>query len=341
MTAPSRRSLLAALAMLSVTGCTGLQASMDPAGTQSSEISGLWWFYCWVCVAVYVITMVVILIAFRRRRAQAPEPAETRPEAARERRMTTVVAAAVGVTTVVLFVLMIGDFITGRAIASLAGDTNPLTIKLIARQWWWEARYDETKPSEMVITANELTIPVGRAVQFQLQSNDVIHSFWVPNLASKKDMVPGHGTTLWTKAERPGRYYGNCAEFCGLQHAQMRIAVNVVSNDEFEAWRAASLQPAAAPANDLQARGKQVFLGSTCIMCHTVAGTHARGGVGPNLTHVASRKTIAAVSLDNTPENLARWIQDPQSIKPGTRMPQHNLPPEDLKALVEYLGSLK
>ena len=149
------------------------------------------------------------------------------------------------------------------------------------------------------------------------------------------------GTTLWTKAERTGRYYGNCAEFCGLQHAQMRIAVNVVSKEEFEAWRAASLQPAAAPSNDPQARGKEVFLGSTCIMCHTVSGTTARGTVGPNLSHVASRDKIAAGSLPNTPGHLAGWIIDPQKIKPGVRMPLMGLSADHTRAIVAYLQGLK
>jgi cytochrome c oxidase subunit II len=334
-----------ACAALGAGGCTTLQSAFDPAGTQSRHIYSLWKLYLSVGVATYVITMLFILVAIRRKRRHAativPEPVQIIPEPRREKRMTTVVSVSLGITTIILLILMFAEFSTTRAIAGLAGDPSPMKIRITARQWWWEVRYEEKTASEIVIDANEIHIPVGRTVQFDLQSPDVIHSFWIPNLSGKKDIVPAHGSSLYIKADRPGTYYGQCAEFCGLQHAKMRFVVIVESAEDFEKWRSAALQPAAEPTTDMQQRGRDVFLGGTCIMCHTVSGTPARGTVGPNLTHVASRKMLAAASIPNTPGHLAGWITDPQKIKPGVRMPQHNFDPNDLRALLEYLESLK
>ena len=344
-----RRATLAILALWTACaasgGCIGLQASMDPAGSPGRQIASLWWLYCGVGIGVYVITMLFILLAVRRkRRVEGPSDApvvDTQPEPRRERRLTVTVAAALGLTTIILLVLMFAEFATTRAVASLSGDQQPLKVRIIARQWWWEIRYEEKPTSETVITANEIHIPIGRRIQFDLESPDVIHSFWVPKLAGKKDIIPGHGASLYLKADEPGTYFGQCAEFCGYQHAKMRFVVVAETAEHFEKWRAAQLQPAKSPANEIQQRGQEVFLGSTCVMCHTVSGTTARGTVGPNLTHVASRDKIAAGSLPNTPGHLAGWITDPQRIKPGVRMPQHNLAPYDLRALIEYLESLK
>lgn len=339
------RASFAALLAAAASGCTGLQASMDPAGPQARHISGLWWFYFWVGVVTYVVTITVILIAVRRRRRHAQtmiaEAPQTKPDPARERRFAMVVSVSVGLTTIILLVLMFGEFSTARAVASLSEDKDAMKIRITARQWWWEARYEEKTASEIVTTANEFHIPVGRTVRFDLQSTDVIHSFWVPMLGGKKDIIPGHGASLYLKADRPGRYFGQCAEFCGHQHAKMRFIVVAQSPEEFEKWRSAQLQPAREPTTEMQQRGQEVFLGSTCIMCHTIAGTHARGTVGPNLTHVASRERLAAGSIPNAPGHLAGWITDPQKIKPGVRMPQHQLDPLDLRALLEYLESLK
>jgi cytochrome c oxidase subunit 2 len=345
MSATTRLIFALTIACAACGGCTGLQASMDPAGSPARQISGLWWLYCGVGIGVYVITMLFVLFAVRRkRRVEGPSDApvvDTAPEPVRERRLTVVVSVAMGLTTIILIVLMFAEFATTRAVASLSGDANPMKIRIIARQWWWEVRYEERPTSETVITANEIHIPVGRTIQFDLQSPDVIHSFWVPKLSGKKDIIPGHGASLYLRAEEPGTYFGQCAEFCGYQHAKMRFVVVAESEEAFQKWRASQLQPANAPATAMQQRGQEVFLGSTCVMCHTVSGTTARGTVGPNLTHVASRDKIAAGSLPNTPGHLAGWITDPQKIKPGVRMPQHNLAPADLRALLEYLESLK
>jgi len=178
-------------------------------------------------------------------------------------------------------------------------------------------------------------------VKFELQSTDVIHSFWVPNMHGKKDLIPGIPSTTWFVANRPGEFRGQCAEYCGEQHAHMRLIFVAESQDHFDQWLAASKKPAAEPTTSGQRRGRDLFMSSQCMMCHTIEGTNARAVLGPDLTHVASRKLIAAGEIPNTPQNMAHWIDNPQNIKPGTKMPANKFSPNDLNALVEYLESLK
>jgi cytochrome c oxidase subunit 2 len=250
--------------------------------------------------------------------------------------------AGVVITIAILFTLLITSFLAGRSVHSLASaDPRALTIDVTGQQWWWQVKYENDVPSQMVTTANEIHIPVGRVVQFKLRSNDVIHSFWAPNLHGKKDLVPGHIAAIWIRADRPGTYRGQCAEFCGYQHAHMAFTVIAEPEEQFNAWYGAQLQSAVSPATAQQLRGQQVFLSSTCIMCHRIQGTDAGGAVGPDLTHLASRQTIAAATLENTREHLASWILDSQAIKPGNRMPPNPLSAEDLQALLDYLQSLK
>jgi cytochrome c oxidase subunit II len=178
-------------------------------------------------------------------------------------------------------------------------------------------------------------------VVLDLRAADVIHSFWIPALHGKKDMIPDHPTTTWLRADKPGEYWGQCAEFCGFQHAKMRLLVVAEPPEQFEAWRSAQLAPASEPQTSEQARGRELIVGGTCLLCHTIAGTDARGRIGPDLTHLASRQRIASNWLPNRPDQLASWILDPQKIKAGAHMPQHDLPEHDLRALVQYLESLK
>jgi cytochrome c oxidase subunit 2 len=344
----SRRTRPRALVVLGLTlvmlsGGYGPHSVLDPAGPQAARIESLWWLFTWVSVVVWVLVMVFLLAPLfgRRGGTQAgPGAPDVRPEPARERRKQFVVGGAVGLTVLVLFVLLVGDVVTGRAIHTLH-DPNPLTIKVTGRQWWWEVRYDDALPANIVTTANEIHIPVRRPVKFELQSNDVIHSFWVPSLHGKKDMVPGHPISTWLRADREGEFYGQCAEFCGHQHANMRMLVVAEPPEEFEQWLAAQRRAAPTPAYQQQQRGQEVFLSNTCVMCHTIRGTTAGGKVGPDLTHVASRKILAAGAIPNTPGHLAGWIVDPQRVKPGTHMPQNTISPHDLRALLEYLQTLK
>jgi cytochrome c oxidase subunit 2 len=213
-----------------------------------------------------------------------------------------------------------------------------LQIEVVGHQWWWEFHY----PDSNVVTANEVHVPLGRPVNFSLRSVDVLHSFWVPQMGGKMDVIPGHRNHLYFTPEAVGEYHGQCTEFCGIQHANMRFRLVVDSPAEFQAWVQRQQQPAPAqPPSEELLRGQQAFTRSGCIACHTIEGTSAQGTIGPNLTHVGSRSTIGAGILDNTPENVAAWIKDPQAIKPGNLMPNLHVRPDDITAIVTYLESLK
>jgi cytochrome c oxidase subunit 2 len=212
-----------------------------------------------------------------------------------------------------------------------------LRIVATGHRYWWEFRYPELG----VVTANELHIPIGTDVRVDLQSADVIHSFWVPQLNGKQDLIPGKTNYVALYTDQPGVYLGQCAEFCGLQHAWMLLRVIAEPTAEFNAWVAAQRQPPAPAAGTLAEQGYQVFMSQTCINCHTIDGTAATGDVGPNLTHVGSRETLAAGALTNTPENLRRWLDNPQAIKPGAQMPAFGLSQADFAALTAYLEGLK
>jgi cytochrome c oxidase subunit 2 len=316
----------------------GGHSALNSHGVQAARIEDLWWLMFWVCSAVFVLVMVATGIAITRRKDPVGPAGPIPPESSR--RMTRVVAAAVGVTVLTLFVLLVASVSTGRAIASLSEGGGP-SIKVTGHQWWWEVEYEHPTPSRIVKTANEIHIPVGRAVKLELSSQDVIHSFWVPNLHGKRDLIPGHSNDIWIKADRPGIYRGLCGEFCGLQHAHMGLLVIAEPQDRFDAWYGAQLQTSSLPATPSQQHGRQLVESGPCALCHTIQGTQANGNLGPDLTHLASRRTIAAASLPNTRGNLGGWISDPQSIKPGNRMPPVTMKSEDLQAMLDYLESLK
>jgi cytochrome c oxidase subunit 2 len=341
----SRVALLAACA-LSTAGFSGSQTPLDPAGPYAGGISRLWWVFFYVLASVFVITMIAVAVAVSRGRAGRElneDDAEESPafKPVRERGATNAVAAATAVTVVILFVLLISSFLAGRSLTMTRADAGALTIEVTGHQWWWEARYDDPQPSNIFTTANELHIPVGVPVIIRLKSTDVIHSFWVPNLAGKKDAIPGKSSSVWLRADRAGVFRGQCAEYCGAQHAHMAFTVVAEPPEKFWAWVAAQRQPAAAPATDSARRGQQVFLSSPCIMCHTIQGTQAGAAFGPNLTHLASRGSIAADTVPNSRGQLSGWVVDAQSTKPGSLMPPMSLTSEDLQALVDYLQSLK
>jgi cytochrome c oxidase subunit 2 len=321
-------------------GCRGEQAALDPAGIQSERISDLWWHYFNVCVGIYVVTVSVILLGtLLRRKPNSQSMLELAPSDRKERWLMSTVAFSTGLSALLLFVLLFGDYVTGRELTSL-DTSNALKVQVTAHQWWWEFRYDDPEPSQIVTTANELHLPVGKPVIFEMQSPDVIHSLWIPNLHGKRDIIPGYKTRLLVRFDRTGTYGGQCAEFCGLQHANMRFTVVAESEAEFETWLADQRLPAIPPSTESQKRGQHVFLSASCVMCHTIQGTPASGMMGPDLTHVASRPRIGTI-LPNTRGHLAGWIADPQRIKPGVRMPLNTLEPEDLQVLVDYLESLK
>jgi cytochrome c oxidase subunit 2 len=230
---------------------------------------------------------------------------------------------------------------TGKGLSELGEKKNSLTIQVTGNQWWWHLAYQTSDSSISVTTANEIHIPVGRPVQLRLLSNDVIHSFWVPNLQGKTDLIPSRVNTQWLQADKPGVYRGQCAEFCGLQHAHMIIYVVAESADKFKAWYDRQLQPAVTPSDPVTQRGQQVFMNYACVYCHQIRGTDAAGQNGPDLTHFGSRLGIAANTVPNTPGNLGGWIADPQSTKPGNHMATVAVNSADMQPLINYLESLK
>ncbi|HEX6939389.1 MAG TPA: cytochrome c oxidase subunit II [Longimicrobiales bacterium] len=241
-------------------------------------------------------------------------------------------------TMVPLFVL------TMRTLAAVeARDAEPaLTIDVIGRQFWWEVHYRDDEGRRIFETANEIHIPVGRIVLLRLYGADVIHSFWVPRLAGKLDMIPGRINQLRLRADAPGIYRGQCAEYCGLQHAKMAFLVIAEPEDAFRAWARQQARPAAEPADTLALRGRRVFARSACRACHAIRGTAANPSMpGPDLTHLAGRRALAAASLPNTRGHLGGWISDPQALKPGNLMPVVPLAREDFNALLHYLRGLR
>jgi cytochrome c oxidase subunit 2 len=319
-----------------------MRSVLDPAGPQAAHIAALWWWMLWIFSAIFllVITALVIAIFQARVRGAVMPTAEAAPQPARERRIGWMVASCVGLTVVVLLIFLAVNVITGHKLALLAAD-NAVTIQLTGYRWWWKVQYPDPIPARHVITANEIHIPVGRPVLINTDSQDVIHSFWVPSLHGKRDLVPGNPSAIWIQADRPGRFEGQCAEFCGLQHAHMRLLVIAEPVEQYQAWLDAQRQAAVAPSDPIAQRGLHVFETGPCALCHSVRGTEASGQVAPDLTHFASRATIAAGTLPNTPGHLAAWIVDPQHIKPGNAMPPNSLSPEDLQALLAYLGGLQ
>ena len=215
-----------------------------------------------------------------------------------------------------------------------------LTLKVEAAQWWWSVRYESEQPSEIFFVANEVHIPVGQPVRIELTSSDVIHSFWIPQLGGKADVIPGQTNTTWVQADEPGVYRGQCGEFCGAQHAHMALSIVADLPAQYENWKVAQMRPAVARESDSTRAGHEIFL-AHCAGCHAVRGGGAGGILGPDLTHLMSRQTIAAGLLANGAENLTQWIAAPQLLKPGSRMPDPMLSANELRAVVDYLKVLE
>ncbi len=316
---------------IGLTGCATQSPSiLAPVSPKGRAEADLFWFILLITAGVFVLVETLLLYAVVRFRARDPQaiPPQIHGNNALEISWTT--ATALGLA--VIFAM------TWRTMAATsAPQVDALPVKVIGHQWWWEFQY----PTLGITTANELVIPVGRPVRMIVTSADVIHSFWVPQLGGKMDAIPGRENVLWLQSDVEGIYHGQCAELCGISHANMRLRVRVVSDAEFQRWVEAQRVPAAQPADPLAQRGYQIFLSKACVGCHTIEGTPAKGNVGPNLTHVGSRTTIAAGLLENTPENLALWLDNPPAVKPGSLMPRLGLTSEEIQALVAYLSSLK
>lgn len=319
----------------------GAASALAPAGPQAARLAHVAWEFILVCAVVYVAVIAALIAAIVRgnRDQERDEPALD------ERSRLRLIAAAGALTTLVLVALLVVTVRAGHGLNPMRGAHDTLTVKVIARQWWWEFQYPGAAPDDRVTTANELHIPVGRPVLLELVSRDVIHSFWVPALHGKRDLIPGHDSTTYIEADRPGLYRGQCAEFCGAQHAKMGLVVIAQAPDEFQRWLEQQRKPAAPPGGEAlssQARhGQDLFLRGTCPMCHTVSGTPAGAAMGPDLTHVAGRTTLGAGSVGNVRDHLGGWIADAQAIKPGNRMPPTPLAAGDLDDLVSYLETLR
>jgi len=334
---------VALTAALCFSSCGGIQSAINPAGPNAQSLSRLWWWFFVVCSIVFVLVMVALLLSLRNRTRESSELVAPvlEPPAEAERRRRNVIISATTLSGITLFVLLVVSFSAGRSLTADLPHKNGLNVDVVGHQWWWEVRYKDVDASNIFTTANEIHIPVGVPVLFSLQGADVIHSFWVPNLAGKKDLIPGKINNLWLQADKPGVYRGQCAEYCGMQHAQMALWIVAEPQEQFNAWRQAQTQTSIPPASDSLKRGQQVFLSSTCVMCHAINGTPAGSNIGPNLTHIATRNTIGAATLANTRDHMAQWIKDSQSVKPGNKMPQNNFSEADLQALLDYLQSLK
>lgn len=316
------------LAMLGfgLVGCRGDQSALDPAGHQAEAIASHWWFFLVVCAVVYVLVAAALGWALLPRQRS-------------DRRAPMIVAVAAAVTVAVVFTFLLHAVWTSRSLASIA-KPGMQVIEVVGHQWWWDVSYRQGG-TPVLRTANEIHLPVGEPVAIDLVSRDVIHSFWVPNLHGKTDMIPGRVNRIVLRADRPGVFRGQCAEFCGLQHAHMGVVVVAQPRERYEAWFANQRRPASEPADEQTRRGRDVFVSSQCSVCHTIRGTTAMGRTGPDLTHLASRRTLGAATIPNTRGHLGGWIADSQAIKPGIRMPANHFEAEDFNALLAYLETLR
>ena len=332
----------AILPILLTAGCGGTQSANGRDGVEGLLIGDLFYVFLGTTVAVYLFVLVYLALAVARgRKHRAIDgglQGEPPPQAERTWRIGLIVFTAA--TAMILFALTIATWLTDRALAS-HGDDEPIKIEMIGHQWWWEVRYDHPVQSQMVRTANELHLPAGRTALIKLKSTDVIHSLWIPNLAGKQDLIPGRDVDIKLHPLSEGVYRAQCAEYCGMQHAKMALDVTVESQAEFDSWYAAGLKPPPVPTGGLAKTGYDLFQTYQCASCHNVAGTPASGMVAPDLSHVASRLTIAAGTLPMTHKNMAAWIKDPQAIKPGNNMPKVPMSERELAALTAYMGTLK
>jgi cytochrome c oxidase subunit 2 len=327
--APGARTLPAVAVALTVGGCGGKTSVVSPKGPAARSVVGLWWPMLATATAVFVFVVGMLVLAAVRGRRKTEDDAAVTPGWGEP----FIVVAGVVVSGAILVGFFLFSLQKVQALTD-AGRRSKLTVSVVGHDWWWEVRYPNG-----AVSANEIHIPAGVRVRLALDTADVIHSFWVPPLGPKIDMIPGQHNTLWLQAGEPGVYRGQCAEFCGLQHANMIIRVVADAPADFDAWMAREAQPADDAATG--GPGRPVFETQSCAGCHTVRGTAAAGTVGPDLTHFGRRDTLGAGVRPRTDGDLARWITDPQSIKPGAAMPPTTLSPADLRDLVAFLEGLR
>lgn len=328
---------LVLLAVFLLGGCNDWQSVLDPKGPHAQHLAGLIWTFTAICSAIWLAVMVVLLIALLRRGPARPDPLALAP--ATERRNFVVVGGAAAATLLAVIGLTVTSYVSQR---QLFAKENPgVVLKVTGHQWWWDIEYEGATPDQSIRTANEIYVPVGQPVTVKLAASDVIHSFWVPSLTGKQDLIPGQDNEIQFTAGREGVYRGQCAEFCGWQHAHMGLWVRALPAADFRMWQAAQRAPAAMPDSALSVKGGAIFQQKACALCHTIRGTEAGSRVGPDLTHFASRQSIASATLSMSRGNIAAWIVDPQGIKPGVNMPDVPLAPDEIDPLVSYLAGLR
>jgi cytochrome c oxidase subunit 2 len=330
-----RRLALAAgvAAAASAAGC-GKQSPLDPQSGPAHDITTLWWWLFAVAGLFFVGTVFLLLASWLLRKREGLPLVGTSPAA------TTGLVVAFGImvpAVVLIAVFAVSDLVVIDKTEAPNAATTALTVNVVGHQWFWEVRYGDTT----AVTANEIHIPVKTRVNLVGTTADVIHSFWVPQLNRKIDLLPGRTNRILLYADKPGRYRGECAEFCGLQHAHMSTYVFADPPDRFQAWLDQMKRPAGTPTTQEGLEGEQVFMSSQCASCHTIRGTPARGAVGPDLTHLMSRTTLAALTIPNRPGELEDWVRDPQHVKPGNKMPALDLSGPDLQRVLAYLESLR
>lgn len=327
------RGARAAMALLALpaAGCVGVQSALQPTGLEAQEIHTLFWTVTGIAVAVTILVSILIAVALRG-------PARWRAVLAES---WVIVAGGVALPIVVLSGLLAYGLIVMNAGEARSRSAEGPGITIVGKQWWWQVIYEDPDGQE-IVSANELRLPVGRAVAIRLETTDVIHSFWAPQLGGKLDMIPGRTNVLTVQATQPGVSRAQCAEYCGGAHALMSMFVVAMDPAEYDAWLAREAAPAAAPVSDVARRGQQLFLENGCGACHAVRGTEAGGAIGPDLTHVGSRLSLAAATLPNDAAAFARWIRDSHGVKPENLMPPfRNIAEDEIAAIAAYLDGLE
>jgi cytochrome c oxidase subunit 2 len=324
-------------------GCAGSPSSLLPASTNARVITNLMWFFFGIAAFTFIVVEGLLIYSSLKYRQKGA--IDLRKEALPEqnegnRRLEiawTVAPAFVLAVIFILSVVALRSVVTQPDLSSItARDSSTIRVRVIGHQWWWQFEY----PDLNIVTANEYHVPVNTVVDLTVESADVIHSYWAPQLGGKIDVIPGHINHTWFDVTETGTYQGECAEYCGTEHAKMRFLVEAETTEQFRAWVKQQQSPPVVMSGDA-ANGEQIFMSGACVGCHTVQGTKAKGVVGPNLTHFASRRTFSGAILDITPKNLSDWLANPAKLKSGTKMPNLGLSPDKISALVSYLENLK
>lgn len=333
----ARKPTAALLLLLALPACRGVQSTLDPAGPAAGRLAHLIWLVIALFTVVAAIMWVLLGLVFTRRQGTFREHAPLNQAGGQGWMLVGGFALP---TAILAVVFVIGLHATSK-FPLHDGQTAPAALRVIGHRWWWDVRYEGSQVDQHMTTANEIHIPEGRAVDIDLASADVIHSFWIPQLHGKVDLVPGQTNRIRIEASRPGVYRGQCAEYCGAQHAHMALLVVVQPPAEYQRWLEEQQHNAHTPGTNEQQRGRMLFETRACALCHTIRGTAATGRVGPDLTHLHSRRMIAANTLRNNTANLAAWSTHAQTLKPGVAMPDvPQFSGEELRALTAYLLSL-